>query len=72
MELVKDRKDKAYATEETVLFMDKCREKGVLVGKGGLMGNVIRLAPPLTISAEQVDELLEVFDHCFAEITPSG
>ena len=72
MELVKDRKDKAYATEETVLFMDKCREKGVLVGKGGLMGNVIRLAPPLTISAEQVDELLEVFDHCFAEIAPSG
>ncbi len=36
------------------------------------MGNVIRLAPPLTINAEQVDELLEVFDHCFAEITPSG
>jgi 4-aminobutyrate aminotransferase-like enzyme len=51
--------------------MDKCKEKGVLVGKGGLLGNVIRLAPPLTINAEQVDEMLEVFDRCFAEIIPS-
>lgn len=69
MELVEDRASKEHATEKTALFMDKCKDKGVLVGKGGLLGNVIRLAPPLTISAEQVDELLEVFDRCFAEIT---
>ncbi len=68
MELVEDRASKEYATDKTALFMDKCREKGVLVGKGGLFGNVIRLAPPLTINAEQVDEILDVFDRCFAEI----
>lgn len=68
MELVEDRASKEYATDKTALFMDKCREKGVLVGKGGLFGNVIRLAPPLTINAEQVDEMLGVFDRCFAEI----
>ena len=68
MELVEDRISKEHATEKTALFMDKCKEKGVLVGKGGLLGNVIRLAPPLTINAGQVDELLEVFDRCFAEI----
>ena len=68
MELVKNRTSKTHATEETAQFMDKCREKGVLVGKGGLQGNVIRVAPPLTISAGQVDELLEVFDRSFSEI----
>ncbi len=69
MELVEDRDSKQYATEKTALFMDKCCEKGVLVGKGGLMGNVVRLAPPLTISAGQIDQLLEVFDRSFAEIS---
>ncbi len=69
MELVENRDSKQYATEKTALFMDKCREKGVLVGKGGLMGNVVRLAPPLTINAGQIDQLLEVFDHSFAEIS---
>lgn len=72
MELVEDRASKEHATEKTALFMDKCKEKGVLVGKGGLFGNVIRLAPPLTINAEQVDELLEVFESCFAEISSQG
>ena len=72
MELVEDRASKEHATEKTALFMDKCKQKGVLVGKGGLLGNVIRLAPPLTINAEQVDEMLEVFDRCFAEIIPSN
>ena len=38
--------------------IDACRERGVLVISAG--GNVLRLAPPLTISAEEVDEGLGV------------
>ena len=71
MELVKDRKTKAYASEEAARFMDKCKDKGVLVGKGGLFGNVIRLAPPLTINAEQIDLMLDVFDQALAELAGS-
>jgi len=68
MELVRDRVTKEHAGEETLQFLDKCKDKGVLVGKGGLFGNVVRVAPPLSINAAQVDELLEVFDRSLAEI----
>lgn len=69
MEFVRDRVSKEHAGEETLLFMDKCKEKGVLVGKGGLFGNVVRVAPPLSIKAAQVDELLEVFDRSLSEVS---
>jgi len=36
--------------------LEETRARGVLVGKGGLHGNVIRLAPPMTITSEEVDE----------------
>ena len=66
MELVKDRKTKEHASAETVRLMDLCKDRGVLLGKGGLRGNVIRIAPPMTINAEQVDQLLEVLDQSLA------
>ena len=69
MEMVKDRKSKAHASDEATRLMDLCKDRGVLLGKGGLKGNVIRIAPPLTINAEQVDQLLEAIDQSLAEIS---
>lgn len=63
MELVKDRKTKAYASQEAIQFMDKCKDKGLLLGKGGLFGNVIRVAPSMSINAEQVDTMLGIMDE---------
>ncbi len=63
VELVKDRATKAYGTEESALVMERCREKGLLIGKGGLYGNVLRIAPPLSITAEQIDTLLSILDQ---------
>jgi len=68
MEFVRDRVTKQHAGEETLLFMDECKNRGVLVGKGGLFGNVVRVAPPLSINAAQVDELLEVFDRSLTQM----
>ncbi|MBI4367005.1 MAG: aspartate aminotransferase family protein [Deltaproteobacteria bacterium] len=62
-ELVQDRRSKAYAPDETAALMEYCKEHGVLIGKGGLFGNVIRLAPPLAVTAAQIDELLTVIDR---------
>ncbi|MDQ3401827.1 MAG: aspartate aminotransferase family protein [Actinomycetota bacterium] len=45
------------ATAATV--MERCRDRGLLVGKGGLHNNVIRLAPPMTVTADEVDEALD-------------
>lgn len=68
IELVKDRNTKVHASEETIQFMDACKDRGLLVGKGGFMGNVIRLAPPLSISKDQVFFMLETMDQAFMEI----
>jgi 4-aminobutyrate aminotransferase-like enzyme len=67
-ELVKDRKTKEYATEETGLLMDICKDKGLLLGKGGLKGNVMRVAPPLSINREQVNTMLKIIDESLAEL----
>ena len=63
VELVKDRGTKAPATEETLEVMERARELGVLVGKGGLEGNTLRIKPPMCITAADVDFALEVLDE---------
>ncbi len=69
MELVKDHATKEHATAETAELMDKCRDKGLLVGKGGLKGNVLRIAPPMTIKREHADFMLKVIDESLTEIS---
>jgi 4-aminobutyrate aminotransferase-like enzyme len=66
LELVKDRKTKEPAPQETNWLMDACRKQGLLVGKGGMYGNVIRLSPPLNISKADVDEALTKMNAAFA------
>jgi len=41
-------------------LMEETRAAGLLVGKGGLYGNVIRLAPPMTLTEDEADEALGV------------
>lgn len=67
-ELVKDRETKEYAPQETLHLMEKCREKGVLLGKGGLFGNVVRIAPALSITQKQCDEVLRAVDESLTEM----
>jgi 4-aminobutyrate aminotransferase-like enzyme len=69
LELVKDRKSKEPAPQETNQLMERCRANGLLIGKGGLFGNVIRLSPPLNISEAQVDDAIERMDKSLGEMT---
>ncbi|WP_433320414.1 aspartate aminotransferase family protein [Micromonospora chersina] len=41
-------------------LLEETQERGLLVGKGGLYGNVIRLAPPMTLTRAEADEALEI------------
>jgi 4-aminobutyrate aminotransferase-like enzyme len=68
LELVKDRKSKEPAPQETNQFMERCRANGLLIGKGGLFGNVVRLSPPLNIGEAQVDDAIERMDKSLAEM----
>ncbi|NMP22861.1 aspartate aminotransferase family protein [Sulfobacillus harzensis] len=53
-------KDKKPAPDLAAELLEEAQKRGLLVGKGGLYGNVIRIAPPLTVTANEVTEALEV------------
>jgi len=67
VELVRDRRTKEPAPKETMAVLEAAREMGLLVGKGGLYGSVLRIKPPMCITAEDVDFALEVLDRALAE-----
>ena len=68
LELVKDRKSKEPAPEATSQLLERTRENGLLVGKGGLYGNVIRLSPMLNIPKSDIDEAIRLLDKSLAEV----
>ena len=68
IELVKDRGTKEPAPEATTRLLEHTRENGLLIGKGGLYGNVVRLSPMLNISKTDVDEAVRALDTSFSEI----
>jgi 4-aminobutyrate aminotransferase-like enzyme len=68
IELVKDRKTKEPAPQETNRVMDEAKNRGLLIGKGGLYGNVLRTSPPLNIGKTDVDEAIRILDGAFAAV----
>ena len=50
IELVRDRDSKEPATQEMLQVMEICKQHGLLIGKGGIDGNVIRIQPSLELS----------------------
>jgi 4-aminobutyrate aminotransferase-like enzyme len=69
IELVEDRKSKAPATAITALLIEAARENRIMVGRGGLYGNVIRLSPPMNIGRADVDEFTRRLDESFTQVT---
>ena len=68
IELVRDRATKEPAAEETLEILEATREMGVLLGKGGFYGNVLRVKPPLCINREDVRFALEVLDAALGRV----
>jgi 4-aminobutyrate aminotransferase-like enzyme len=59
---------KSPAPKATALLMEKARDQGLVVGKGGLYGNCIRISPPLNIDKSDVDEAAQRLDKALAEV----
>ncbi len=67
IELVRDGQ-KTPAAQETVQLRDFCCADGVLIGSGGVYGNVLRFQPPLVISEGQLRESASALDAAFQKL----
>ena len=71
LELVVDEQagNRAPNPQATLALFEATKRRGLLIGKGGLFGNVIRLAPPMTASRTDVEEALGILEQSLVEIT---
>jgi len=67
VELVEDHTTKAPATALTADVFERAKDLGLLVGKGGLYGNVLRIKPPMCITRDDVDFMIRVLDIALTE-----
>ena len=66
LELVKDRETKEPAPQTVAKVFEETKRQRVLIGKGGLYGNVIRTGLMLNSTKDHVDELIAALDASFA------
>ncbi|MBA3551411.1 MAG: aspartate aminotransferase family protein [Actinobacteria bacterium] len=72
VEMVSDATSKAPSPEAVAKVMESCKEQGLLLGKGGLYGNVLRLSPPLSITEDDVARAIETLEVAFGEAATLG
>ena len=76
VELVEDRESKTPATERAAVFVELAKQAGVIfdvsmpeIVQGRLtMRNVIKIKPPLTITEEEMEQVLETFTFCVQQV----
>jgi 4-aminobutyrate aminotransferase/(S)-3-amino-2-methylpropionate transaminase len=66
IELVSDRAAMTPAPDVAVRLRAACRERGLMVGIGGFFGNVVRIQPPLVITAEQLADAVGTLDEALS------
>ena len=67
IELVEDPVSKTPAVAQALAVMEAARENGIILGKGGLHGNILRFSPPLNIAKSDVDEFARLLDASFVK-----
>jgi 4-aminobutyrate aminotransferase-like enzyme len=68
VELVEDRNSKTPAVKQTLRIMEAARDNRILIGRGGLYGNVLRISPPMNIQKSDVDEFIRRLDASFGSL----
>jgi 4-aminobutyrate aminotransferase-like enzyme len=69
LEFVKDKRTKEPAPELIKPLIVDAANHGLLIGSVGFHGNVIRVAPPLAITAQQADESLAIMEGCLSRLS---
>jgi alanine-glyoxylate transaminase/(R)-3-amino-2-methylpropionate-pyruvate transaminase len=71
LELVKDETsgDRTPSPEMTTRLFEETKKRGLLIGRGGLYNNTVRIAPALNVGKADIEEALRILDDSFAAIT---
>ena len=64
-ETKKDRTPNPAAAEQ---LMEETKARGLLIGRGGLYANAMRISPPLNITRSEVEEAVGILNDSFAAI----
>jgi 4-aminobutyrate aminotransferase-like enzyme len=74
MELVRDEPggDRTPHADATLRLLEETRKRGLLLGRGGLYGNVVRVAPPLVVSRRDVEDALTILGDSLASLGAGG
>jgi alanine-glyoxylate transaminase/(R)-3-amino-2-methylpropionate-pyruvate transaminase len=68
IELVTDRKTRQPASAQVADIMEKTKERGLLIGKGGLWGQTIRIKPPMCVTQDDADFIVDCLDEVMADV----
>src|SRR5712692_1512865 len=69
VELVRDRQTKEPANTEAAEVLELCKERGLLIGKGGLFGNTLRIKPPMCLTKDDADFLADCLDEVLGMVS---
>jgi 4-aminobutyrate aminotransferase len=67
IELVRDPETKEPGPDLAGRVMEGAKERGLLIGKGGLYGNVVRMSPPLVITEDDAARAIETIEAAVAD-----
>jgi 4-aminobutyrate aminotransferase-like enzyme len=70
VELVKDEKkgDRTPNVDATLRLFEETKKRGLIIGRGGLFGNVLRIAPALIVGKAEIADALKILDDSFAAL----
>jgi 4-aminobutyrate aminotransferase-like enzyme len=68
VELVKNEKagDRTPAADVTLRLFEETKKRGLIIGRGGLYNNTLRVAPPLVVGKGDIEDALKILDDSFA------
>ncbi len=69
LELVTDPSSREPSPGKASALLEEARKEGLLLGKGGLYGNVIRIAPPMLVSADEMNTAIERLGRGLGRLT---
>jgi 4-aminobutyrate aminotransferase-like enzyme len=68
IELVTDRKTLAPAADATKRILNLMRDEGVLIGSEGVLGNILKIRPPIVFQKEHADLAVAAFDRALSKV----